>query len=119
VTATWKLNARDAHGLLPAVTSALRQGWHPTALVEHLTRRPDSARDPVRVLQQRLTSLPAQRDPPAAALPWCGECEDAQSRTITVTLADGTEAARFCPQCSPQFHRQHLSRPIPQHIERW
>jgi hypothetical protein len=106
--ATWKLKARDTHGLLPAVTSALQRGWHPRSLAEHLTRHPDGARDPVRVIERRLASLPAQRDPPAAAMPWCGECEDAQSRTITVVLSDGTEAAQFCPRCSPQVHRQRF-----------
>jgi hypothetical protein len=119
VTAAWKLNARDTHRLLPAVTTALERGWHPAALAEHLTRRTAGARDPLRVIGRRLASLPAQRDPPAVAVPWCGECEDAQSRTITVTLADGTEAAQFCPQCSPQSTESRLSPSIRPHIERW
>jgi Helix-turn-helix domain len=106
VSATWKLNTRDTHGLLPAVTTALELGWRAPALAEHLTRHVEGARDPRRVLVRRLASLPVQRDPPAVAVPWCGGCEDAYSRTITVTLADGTEAAQFCPQCSPQFHRK-------------
>ena len=54
-------------------------------------------------LARRLAELPV---PPSPSLrrktPWCGECEDEQSRTITVTLPDGTEAAAFCPRCSPQ-----------------
>jgi len=42
------------------------------------------------------------------SFPWCGECEDAHSHTITVMLPEGTEAARFCPQCSPQVHRHDV-----------
>jgi len=54
-------------------------------------------------LARRLAELPT---PPSPSLrrktPWCGECEDEQFRTITVTPPDGTEAAVFCPRCSPQ-----------------
>ena len=50
-----------------------------------------------------LSDAPAESRPTVA---WCGECEDERSRTITVTLPDGTEAAGFCPRCSPQAQRQ-------------
>ena len=54
-------------------------------------------------LARRLAELPV---PPSPSLrrktPWCGECEDEQSRTITVTPPDGTEAAAFWPRCNPQ-----------------
>ena len=50
-------------------------------------------------LARRLAELPT---PPSPSLrrktPWCGECEDKQFRTITVTPPDGTEAAAFCPR---------------------
>ena len=45
-------------------------------------------------------------------MPWCGECEDDQSRTITITLPDGTEAAAFCPRCSPQMRRRSVDRNV-------
>ena len=62
-------------------------------------------------LARRLAELPT---PPSPSLrrktPWCGECEDEQSRTITVTLPDGTEAAAFCPRCSPQKRPQSVDQ---------
>jgi hypothetical protein len=105
LTAAWKLGAEEARDLLPGVKSALGHGWPVAGLIDRLIRNPDGVRDPVRVLARRLTDLGQAPKPPAMTVPWCGECEDAQSRTITVTEPDGTEAARFCPQCSPQVHR--------------
>ena len=35
-----------------------------------------------------------------------------QSRTITVTLPDGTEAAAFCPRCSPQKRPQPVDQKL-------
>lgn len=108
LTRTWKLRVATARSLLAGIESALARGWPATDLTEQLTRNPNGARDPVRVLARRLGSLGPAPDPPTATVPWCSECEDAHSRTITVIQPDGTEAVRFCPQCSPQAHR---SRP--------
>ena len=64
-------------------------------------------------LARRLAELPT---PPSPSLrrktPWCGECEDEQFRTITVTPPDGTEAAAFCPRCSPQKRPQPVDQKI-------
>ena len=108
-TEAWKLNSREARSLHSAIESALAHGWRAVDLTNHLIRNPNGARDPVRVLARRLTDLPQLQDPHPATVPWCGECEDAHSRTITVTEPDGTEAAQFCPQCSPQVHRPRPS----------
>ncbi|WP_082972586.1 helix-turn-helix domain-containing protein [Mycobacterium sp. 1245852.3] len=98
----WNLDPGDVKDLRSAVDDALAAGWTPDSLSVHLSQRPDGVRYPARVLARRLAELP---EPPTAirpGVPWCGECEDAQSRTINVTLSDGTEAAAFCPRCSPQ-----------------
>ena len=87
------------------VESALAHGWPAVDLTEHLVQNPDGVRDPVRVLARRLTNLAQLRDLRPLTVPWCGECEDTHSRTISVTEPDGTEVARFCPQCSPQAHK--------------
>ena len=113
VTRAWKLGTRESRSLLPAVKSALAHGWPAEDLIDRLIQNPNGVRDPVRVLARRLTDLGKAPDPPATTVPWCGECEDAHSRTITVTEPDGTEAARFCPQCSPQVHRE---RPLEEAI---
>ena len=120
VTEAWKLSTRDARSLQTAIESALASGWPATDLTSHLIRNPKGARDPVRVLARRLTDLPQLRDLHPATVPWCGECEDAHSRTITLTEPDGTEAAQFCPRCSPQAHRAGASGDkFLQHAERW
>ena len=120
VAEVWKLSTREARSLLPAVESALAHGWPAVDLTDHLIRKSKGARDPVRVLARRLTDLPQLRDLHPATVPWCGECEDAHSRTITVTEPDGTEAAQFCPQCSPQVHRAGASGDkFLQDAERW
>lgn len=105
LTRAWKLGTHDARSLRPAIESALARGWLTADLTDLLIRNQNGARDPVRVLARRLTDLGQPPDPPITNVPWCGECEDARSRTITVTELDGTEAAKFCPQCSPQVHR--------------
>ena len=92
---------------------ALASGWTSQDLKAHLSRRPDGVRYPAAVLARRLAELPT---PPSTSLrrrtPWCGECEDEQSRTITVTLPDGTEAAAFCPRCSPQMRPRPVGRNV-------
>ena len=111
----WRLSGEEAMKLSPAVEYALASGWTSQTLKAHLSRRPDGVRYPAAVLARRLAVLPT---PPSPSLrrktPWCGECEDEQSRTITVTLPDGTEAAAFCPSCSPQ-KRPVRRRAIPDH----
>jgi Helix-turn-helix domain len=98
----WRISQRDAADLEPACRNALNSGWTIDSLVAHLSHNPDGVRYPARVLAHRLADLPEPRTPNHSPLAWCGECEDPQSRTITVTLPDGTEAATFCRRCSPQ-----------------
>ena len=98
----WKISPADARDLTPALVDALVSGWTSDGLVAHLSRNPDGIRYPARVLARRLSELPELPMPRASALAWCGECEDPQSRTITVTLSDGSDAATFCPRCSTQ-----------------
>ena len=98
----WKISPPDARDVAPALADALASGWTIGGLVAHLSRNPDGIRYPARVLARRLSELPEPPTPQAPALAWCGECEDPQSRTITVTLPDGTDAAAFCPRCSTQ-----------------
>ena len=109
----WRLSGEEAMELSPAVEYALVSGWTSQTLKAHLSRRPDGVRYPAAVLARRLAVLPA---PPSPSLrrktAWCGECEDEQSRTITVTLPDGTEAAAFCPRCSPQKRPQPVDQKI-------
>ncbi|MCK0517317.1 helix-turn-helix domain-containing protein [Williamsia sp. DF01-3] len=107
--APWTVGRADRRHLSPAVFSALAAGWTVDELAKHLARNPNGVRYPVRVLVTRLADLPA---PPGglapngtALLPWCGECEDERSRTITVTRTDGSDAAAFCPRCSHQAAR--------------
>jgi Helix-turn-helix domain len=120
VARAWKIRSDGARSLVPGIESALGRGWPAADLTEQLTRNPNGARDPVRVLARRLSSLGPMPDPPTATVPWCGECEDAHSRTITVIQPDGTEAVRFCPQCSPQVHRARRSEQKSlQHMGRW
>lgn len=120
VSDSWRLGERDAHSLLPAIESALARGWPAVDLAAHLIRNPDGARHPIRVIGRRLTQAWAPPGCSAPTVPWCGGCEDAYSRTITVAGADGSEAARFCPRCSPQAHKD---RRAVQHsvdsVERW
>jgi hypothetical protein len=109
VTDAWKLSTREARSLLPGVESALAHGWPAAELTEHLIQNTSGARDPVRVLARRLADLPPLPVPRPTTVPWCGHCEDTQSRTITVTNPDGTEVVQFCPRCSPQVHKAHPS----------
>jgi hypothetical protein len=99
---SWRIGSGDARSLMPALEAALTLGWTAQSLAEYLSRNPDGVRHPGRVLAQRLANLPDPPTPTIANLPWCGECEDPRSRTITVTLSDGSEAAAFCSRCSPQ-----------------
>lgn len=120
VVSSWKLRTRNANSLLPAIKSALAAGWPAADLADYLIQNPHGARDPVRVLARRLTDAWQAPDPPVTTLPWCGECEDAHSRTISISDADGTESARFCPQCSPQVHRDRSSvQDSVRLMERW
>ena len=108
----WRLSGEEAMKLSPAVEYALASGWTSQTLKAHLSRRPDGVRYPAAVLARRLAVLPT---PPSPSLrrktPWCGECDE-QSRTITVTLPDGTEAAAFRLRCSPQKRPQPVDQKI-------
>ena len=101
----WRVGGSDAQRLMPAVEAALMSGWTANNLAAYLARDPRGVRSPARVLARRLADLPDAIAVPRPPVKWCGECEDERSRTITVTLSDGTEAAEFCPRCSPQRQR--------------
>jgi hypothetical protein len=101
----WRVGGSDAQRLMPAVEAALMSGWTANNLVAYLARDPRGVRSPARVLARRLADVPDAIAVPRPTVEWCGECEDERSRTITVTLSDGTEAAEFCPRCSPQRQR--------------
>src|SRR6476660_8624167 len=86
----------------PAIKHALASGWTSQSLKAHLSQRPDGVRNPAAVLARRLAELPTPPSTsPRRSTPSCGACEDEQSRTITVSLPDGTEAAAFCPKMRP------------------
>ncbi|MGI6797937.1 helix-turn-helix domain-containing protein [Gordonia sihwensis] len=108
--APWTVGRADRAQLSPAITKALGDGWEVEDLILFLSRNPQGVRFPARVLTSRLADLPAPPrtltgPSPVALLPWCGECEDERSRTITIYRENGTEAATFCPKCSPQSAR--------------
>ena len=101
----WRVGGKDARNLIPAIEAALASGWTTENLTAHLSRSPAGVRHPVRVLARRLADLP---DAPAGSRPlWRGAANaKTGDRTPSVTLPDGTEAAAFCPRCSPQAQRQ-------------
>src|SRR5262245_50349112 len=103
----WRVGGKDAEMLIPAIEAALASGWTLPNLIPHTSQNPSGIRSPARVLARRLAHLP--HPPPRARPPtiaWCGQCEDDRSRTITIAMPDGTEAAAFCPRCSPQAQRK-------------
>ncbi|WP_301122599.1 helix-turn-helix domain-containing protein [Mycolicibacterium fortuitum] len=108
---TWRIGRRDAGLLIPSIEKALASGWSAERLVAQISGNPEGVRHPAKVLSRRLADLP---DAPSPARPtavaWCGECEDERSRTITVTMPNGVEAAAFCPRCSPQAQRSQSKR---------
>jgi len=108
----WRVGGSDAQRLVPAVEAALMSGWTANNLAAHLARDPWGVRSPARVLARRLADLPDAIAGSRPSVKWCGECEDEQSRTSTVTLPDGTEAAAFCPRCSPQKRPQPVDQKI-------
>jgi len=108
----WRLSGREATKLSPAIERALASGWTAQSLKAHLSRSPEGVRHPAAVLARRLADLPDAIAGSRPSVKWCGECEDEQSRTITVTLPDGTEAAAFCPRCSPQKRPQPVDQKI-------
>ena len=104
----WRIDRTDAKILIPAIEAALASGWTLETLIPHIAHNPGGVRSPARVLARRLADLP-QALPPRSCpptIPWCGQCEDERSRTITIDTPDGTEAAAFCPRCSPQAQRR-------------
>ena len=109
-------------GTMPQADTCHRIGpslrLDPHKLVPHISRTRAVSETLARVLSQRLADLPAtptRTCPPTIAC--CGECEDEHSRTITVTMPDGTEAAAFCPRCSPQARRKtHNSYPYAREV---
>ncbi|OFJ50533.1 helix-turn-helix domain-containing protein [Mycolicibacterium grossiae] len=106
--APWRVSGEDARKLVPAIEAAFAAGWSSQTLVDHLASRPEGVRSPAAVLRRRLSELPAPPPfAPRGRTPWCGECEDPLSRTISITQLDGTQAAAFCPRCSPQKRQTH------------
>ena len=75
---------------------------HPTHRTQ--TRRRPKPRTGPGSTPRRPTPSAPRSCPPTIA--WCGGCEDERSRTITIDMPDGTEAAAFCPRCSPQAQRK-------------
>lgn len=110
--APWILGRHEMTTLASPIRAALADGWTIDELARHLARNPEGVRSPARVLAARLAHLPepAMSSGSNARPPWCGECEDEQSRTITITTSDGSEAAAFCPRCSPQATHRPGSR---------
>lgn len=109
----WQVNREDARKLAPAIEAAFAAGWTSQTLLAHLSSRPEGVRYPAAALARRLTELPPPPTLSVQQVPsWCGDCEDPMSRTITVTQSDGTEAAAFCPRCSPQQHSARVANPI-------
>ncbi|WP_284236230.1 helix-turn-helix domain-containing protein [Mycobacterium antarcticum] len=108
----WRVSGKDARKLSPAIEAAFAAGWTSQTLVAHLSSRPEGVRHPAAVLARRLNELPT---PPSISAgrrtPWCGECEDPLSRTITISQSDGTDAASFCPRCSPQMQPRATIEP--------
>ena len=103
----WRVGRADAEILIPAIQAALASGWTLENLIPRISHNLDGVRSPARVLARRLADLPrapTRTCPPTIA--WCGQCEDERSRTITIDMPDGTEAAAFCPRCSPQAQRR-------------
>ncbi|MBJ8340449.1 helix-turn-helix domain-containing protein [Antrihabitans sp. YC3-6] len=102
----WTVGRRDRLLLAPKISAALRAGWDAKHLADYLAKNPTGVRFPARVLLARLADLPApptySRKHSNSGFPWCGECEDSLSRTVTVVQADGSDRASFCPRCSPQ-----------------
>ncbi|MBJ8343007.1 helix-turn-helix domain-containing protein [Antrihabitans sp. YC3-6] len=119
----WTVGRKDRVTLAPKIDAALRAGWDAKHLADYLAKNPTGVRFPARVLMARLADLPA---PPvystkhvSARAPWCGECEDSLSRTVTVIQWDGSDGAAFCPRCSPQAQNaQAASVPCPPLEER-
>ena len=104
---SWRVGGKDAEFLIPAFEAALASGWTLENLIPHISQNPGGVRSPARVLSRRLADLP--HPPPRPCPPtiaWCGQCEDERSRTVTIAMPDGTEAAAFCPRCSPQAQRK-------------
>ena len=71
----WKISARDADSLEPALSAALKSGWTNETLAKHLWCNPNGVHYPVRLLARRLSELPEPPAPHPLAVPWCGECE--------------------------------------------
>jgi hypothetical protein len=106
--------------LSPAVEYALASGWtsQSSKLICHEDRT--EAATLWQSSHHVSRSYPRRQVPRSGARqhPGAGECEDEQSRTITVTPPDGTEAAAFCPRCSPQKRPLSVDQKIVK-IEEW
>jgi hypothetical protein len=106
---SWRVGGKDAEFLIPAFEAALASGWTLENLIPHISQNPGGVRSPARVLSRRLADLPHPPPRPCPCPPtiaWCGQCEDERSRTVTIAMPDGTEAAAFCPRCGPQAQRK-------------
>lgn len=111
----WTVGRRDRAKLAGSICDALDAGWTIDVLIDYLSRSPEGVRFPARVLATRLADLPVSPHlsgvgATVSRAPWCGECEDERSRTMTVAGPNGADLAIFCPRCSPQAHRPRQER---------
>jgi len=94
--AEWRLGARSAERLKPAIRSALASGWMPTDLAAQLGNSADGVRSPYAVLNARLADLPDAPAPRPKRPAWCGECHEA------TRMREAADGAPFrCPACHP------------------
>ncbi|MCU1699428.1 MAG: hypothetical protein JWR34_5491 [Mycobacterium sp.] len=99
----WRVGGKDAEFLIPAFEAALASDWTLENLIPHISQNPGGVRSAAWVLSRRLADLPHPTPRPCPpTIAWCGECEDERSRTVTIAMPNGTEAAAFCTRCSPQ-----------------
>jgi len=94
--AEWRLGARSAERLMPALHAALASGWTAAGLAAQLGKGAEGVRSPYAVLAARLADLPAA-PPRRLTLPaWCGECHEPTRMRENID-----EAPYRCPACHP------------------
>lgn len=98
----WRLGPKSADRLAPLAASALRDGWDPDQLAEHLASNPYGVRHPESCLRSRLADLPpppAAREAPQPRRPaHCGQCHET---TRMIEPEHPREPPYPCPQCHP------------------
>jgi len=94
--AEWRLGARSAERLKPALRSALASGWTAASLAAQLGQGAEGVRSPYAVLAARLADLPAAPRARPQRPAWCGECHESTRMRET----DAGQPYR-CPSCHP------------------